>query len=91
MELEELEAAAGRKVDHLLVVDDHFTWWECGRSYLCRVIDMLHMGFVDEVIFGREVTTRLPELAAEWKAIYDRRRGASWVNLNKRQKSSTGF
>lgn len=68
MELEELEAVAGRKVDHLLVVDDYFTWWECGRSYLCRIIDMLHMGFLDEVIFGREVLTRLPELAREWKA-----------------------
>ncbi|MHB1702033.1 MAG: DUF7687 domain-containing protein [Acidobacteriaceae bacterium] len=71
MELEELEAVAGRKVDHLLVVDDYFTWWECGRSYLCRIIDMLHMGFVDEVIFGREVLTRLPELAREWKARHD--------------------
>jgi hypothetical protein len=76
MELEELEAVAGRKVHHLLVVDDHFTWWKCGRSYLCRIIDMLHMGFVDEVIFGREVTTRLPELAREWKASYDALRAA---------------
>jgi hypothetical protein len=75
MELEELEAVAGRKVHHLLVIDDHFTWWECGRSYLCRIIDMLHMGFVDEVIFGREVTTRLPELAGEWKANYNALRG----------------
>ena len=35
-------------------------------GYLCRIIDMLHMGFVDEVIFGREVLTRLPEVAREW-------------------------
>jgi hypothetical protein len=71
MELEELEAVAGRKVHHLLVIDDYFTWWECGRSYLCRIIDMLHMGFVDEVIFGREVLTRLPELAREWRGYFD--------------------
>ena len=71
MELEELEAIAGRKVHHLLVVDDYFTWWDCGRSYLCRIIDMLHMGFVDEVLFGREVLTRLPLLAREWKSYYD--------------------
>ena len=51
--------------------DDYFTWWECGRSYLCRMIDMLHMGYVDEIVFGREVLTRLPELALEWKATYD--------------------
>jgi hypothetical protein len=71
MELEELETAARRKVQHILFIDDHFTWWECGRSYLCRMIDMLHMGYVDEVIFGREVLTRLPELAREWKNTYD--------------------
>jgi hypothetical protein len=71
MELEELESAARRKVQHILFIDDFFTWWECGRSYLCRMIDILHMGYVDEVIFGREVLTRLPELASEWKATYD--------------------
>jgi hypothetical protein len=71
MELEELEAASQRKVQHILFIDDHFTWWECGRSYLCRMIDMLHMGYVDEVVFGREVLTRLPVLAREWKATYD--------------------
>lgn len=71
MELEELEAAAQRKIQHILFIDDHFTWWECGRSYLCRMIDMLHMGYVDEVVFGREVLTRLPELARGWKTAYD--------------------
>lgn len=71
MELEELEDTAQRKIHHILFIDDHFTWWECGRSYLCRMIDMLHMGYVDEVVFGREVLTRLPELALEWKAQYD--------------------
>jgi hypothetical protein len=71
MELEELQAAAQRKVQHLLFIDDYFTWWECGRSYLCRMIDMLHMGYVDEVVFGREVLARLPVLAKEWKVAYD--------------------
>jgi hypothetical protein len=71
MELEELHNAIQRKVQHILFIDDHFTWWECGRSYLCRMIDMLHMGYVDEVIFGREVLTRLPELAQEWRLQYD--------------------
>lgn len=71
MELEELETAAQRKIHHILFIDDYFTWWECGRSYLCRMIDMLHMGYVDEVVFGREVLIRLPELAREWKAQYD--------------------
>ncbi len=71
MELEELKMASGRKVQHVLFIDDHFAWWECGRSYLCRMIDMLHMGYVDEVIFGREVISRLPVLANEWREIHD--------------------
>lgn len=71
MELEELETATQRKIQHVLFIDDHFTWWECGRSYLCRMIDMLHMGYVDEIVFGREVLTRLPELATGWKSAYE--------------------
>lgn len=73
MELSELERTANRKVQHVLFIDDFFTWWECGRSYLCRIVDMLHMGYVDEVIFGREVLARLPVLAQEWKAIQEAR------------------
>ncbi|MNZ88097.1 hypothetical protein D3C78_1069800 [compost metagenome] len=67
MELTELEQAGHQRVHHMLVVDDYFTWWECGRSYLCRIIDMLHMGYIDEVIFGREVLHRLPVLVREWR------------------------
>ena len=66
MELEELEASAGYQIDHVLFIDGRYTWWECGRSYLCRMIDMLHMGYVDEIIFGNEVIDRLPLLVQEW-------------------------
>ena len=66
MELEEMRIETGVEVEHLLVVDAHYTWWECGRAYLCRIIDTLHMGYVDEVLFGREVETRLPEIVKEW-------------------------
>ena len=84
MELEELDAAlAGpargaaqpRHIQHLLMVDAHYTWWVKGRSYLCRIIDMLHMGYVDEVLFGREAVTRLPVIAAEWAVLYARLHG----------------
>jgi hypothetical protein len=71
MELEELEAASQRKIWHVLFVDAYFTWWVKGRSYLCRLIDMLHMGLVDEVIIGREALTRIPALAQEWKRQFD--------------------
>ena len=66
MELEELRQNEGIHVKHYLILDDRFTWWDCGRSYLCRVIDMLHMGYVDEVLFGRETLKRLPELVKSW-------------------------
>jgi hypothetical protein len=66
MELEELQHSENKVVRHLLMVDSHYTWWECGRSYLCRIIDMLHMGYVDEVLFGKEVVERLPQLVRIW-------------------------
>ena len=69
--LEELEEVSARKIYHVLFVDDHFTWWVMGRSYLCSLIDMLHMGYVDEVIVGREVLTRIPEIAQKWKRQFD--------------------
>ncbi len=70
MELEELQHAEGIECQHCLMLDAHYTWWECGRSYLCRVVDMLHMGYVDEVLFGAEVLERLPSLAREWAERY---------------------
>lgn len=55
-----------QRILHYLIVDDRFTWWDCGRSYLCRIVDMLHSGLVDEVLFGREVLTRWPQIVATW-------------------------
>jgi hypothetical protein len=69
MELEEMREHEGRNVEHMLALDAHFTWWVKGRSYLCRIIDMLHMGYVDEVLFGYEVVERLPGLVQEWVAL----------------------
>jgi hypothetical protein len=73
LELEELRSTEGVDVKHYLMVDAHYTWWDCGRSYLCRIVDMLHMGYVDEVLFGREVVSRLPELVREWTTESKRR------------------
>ena len=73
MELEELKEHENVDVKHYLMIDDHFTWWDCGRSYLCRIIDMLHMGYVDEVLFGYEVVDRLPPLVKGWIKIAKKR------------------
>ena len=69
MELEELRENEHIDVKHYLMVDAYETWWEMGRPYLCRMVDMLHMRFVDEILFGREVVERLPVLAKEWMAL----------------------
>ncbi len=66
MELEELREGEGINVLHYLIIDAKGTWWDMGKSYLCRMIDMIHQGYVDEVLFGSEVVTRLPELVRVW-------------------------
>ncbi|WP_174963922.1 DUF7687 domain-containing protein [Burkholderia ubonensis] len=65
-ELQELYDNEGVDVKHYLFVDAYKTWWEDGRSYLCRMIDMINMGLVDEVIFGREAVTRIPHIVKNW-------------------------
>ncbi|HQV04915.1 hypothetical protein, partial [Novosphingobium sp.] len=64
-EIQQFEREYGRQMSHYLFVDDRFTWWEKGKSYLCRLIDMLHTGHVDEVFFGRQVTSEWPKTLAE--------------------------
>lgn len=68
LELEELRVETNNEitVQHYLMVDAQYTWWVKGRSYLCRIIDMLHMGYVDEVLFGSEVMERLPDIVHQW-------------------------
>jgi hypothetical protein len=69
MEIEELRLSHNIHLRHYLMVDAYYTWWDCGRSYLCRLIDMLHMGYVDEILFGREVVKRVPQLVKEWLSL----------------------
>ena len=50
----------GCSIEHYLFVDDFYTWWTLGKSYLCRIIDMMHTGHVDRVYFGKQVVTEFP-------------------------------
>lgn len=77
MEIEELALREKINILHYLFVDSRRTWWGMGRSYLCRMVDMMHMGYVDEVLFGREVVTRLPEIASNWTIELARRQETS--------------
>jgi hypothetical protein len=66
MELQEARENEGVKVLHYMMIDSHYTWWMQGKSYLCRLVDMLHMELVDEVLFGYEVIERLPDIVRSW-------------------------
>lgn len=68
-EIEELRSSNDIDVKHYLIIDDYFTWWKCGKSYLCRIVDMVHEGFVDEVLFGKEVITRWPQIIKSWPKV----------------------
>ncbi len=69
----ELEAATGINIDHVVMVDAYDTWWGKGKSYLCRLIDVLNMGQIDTILFGREVLTELPSMVDNWKSLYTAR------------------
>ena len=71
LELEELREHEEVDIKHYLIVDAYDTWWKKGKSYLCRIIDMLHMGYIDEVLFGYEVVERLPDIVNEWVKKYN--------------------
>jgi hypothetical protein len=73
MEVEELSEHEKIELKHYLIADAHFTWWECGKSYLCRMVDMLHIGYVDEILFGREVVEEMPRIVSEWVEIHRQR------------------
>ena len=66
MEIEELKTNEDVSIKHYMIVDSHYTWWVSGRSYLCRLIDLLNMCYVDEVLFGYEVVERLPDIVRTW-------------------------
>lgn len=66
MEVEELFEHEKIDVKHYLMVDAYDTWWKQGIPYLCRMIDILHMGYVDEILFGKQVIEELPRISKEW-------------------------
>lgn len=72
-EFQEIRSNLGRDIRHYLIVDAYDTWWNMGKSYLCRICDLLHMGLLTEVIFGDEVVSRIPEIVREWKLVLNSR------------------
>lgn len=66
-EFNEIYNRTGQQVHHVMFIDSHFTFWIKGKSYLCRFIDTLNMGLIDELIVGKEVLTRWPELLQDFR------------------------
>lgn len=64
-ELRDISERVGYPIKHVLFIDGYKTWWVDGKSYLCRIIDAVNAGLLDEVIIGREVLGRWPELIRE--------------------------
>jgi hypothetical protein len=71
LELEELRESKEVDIKHYLFIDSRRTWWGMGKAYLCRIVDMLNMGYVDEVLFGREIVVEIPRLVKEWLALVE--------------------
>ncbi|OIJ34257.1 hypothetical protein BK819_01800 [Microbacterium sp. LCT-H2] len=67
----EVESVTGVPIDHIIIVDAYDSWWTKGKSYSCRLVDLVNMGKVGHAIFGRETVRELPALAAEWAARWD--------------------
>lgn len=75
-ELKDARGIVDRNVLHYLMIDSHRSWWVGGGlSYLCRIVDMLHMGLITECLVGREVETRIPGMVGEWLEMYERYKG----------------
>ncbi len=70
LEINEMQKVSNRKIFHYLFIDDFNTWWNMGKSYLCRIFDLIHMGLVDEVIFGREIFKDIPRITKIWEEEY---------------------
>lgn len=72
LELNEVRKTLDTSIYHYLMIDSKFTWWKLGRSYLCRIFDMMHMGLLTEAIFGKEVIDRIPVITENWIQSYER-------------------
>jgi hypothetical protein len=67
LELEELWLIEKVKVLHYLMVDDKFTWWDCGRSYLCRICFTWAMWMRSSS--GDRCFRRFPKVVKTWPTI----------------------
>ena len=66
-EFNEILNRTGENVHHVILIDGYYTFWVKGKSYLCRFIDALNMGLIDDLIIGREVLTEWEKILQDFK------------------------
>lgn len=69
-EAKQIREETGVFIKHVYMIDSYKVWWDDGKSYLCRIVDMLHMGLADEVLLGKEVVERWPIILKETLEYY---------------------
>ncbi|MDO4412134.1 hypothetical protein [Cutibacterium sp.] len=69
------EGQTGMPIQLTLFIDAYSTWMEQGKSYLCRIVDLLQRGAIDNLIVGAEVETEIPQIVEEWRAALTDRDG----------------
>jgi hypothetical protein len=65
-ERHEIVEATSLPIDLYLFVDAKGTWWDKGKAYLCRLVDAVNKGVVDEIVVGRECVEAIPRLVRSW-------------------------
>ena len=61
-ERDEIFNNTARRIYTTLFLDAYSAWLEQGKSYLCRIVDLLHRGSIDDLVIGAEVLTAIPEM-----------------------------
>lgn len=69
-EAKKINEETGVFVKHVYMIDSHRVWWIDGKSYLCRIVDMMNMGLADEVLLGKEVIERWSIIVKETLEYY---------------------
>lgn len=61
-----LREETGREIE-LYLMTDGWTAWKKGVSYICRIIDILNMGYIDGAIFGDDVLDDWIQVVKGWE------------------------
>ena len=67
-ERDEIFNNTARRIYTTLFLDAYSVWLKQGKSYLCRIVDLLHRGLIDDLVIGAEVLTAIPKMVKKWRS-----------------------